>query len=156
VANKFGECSSKADTVPKQARCLNKLLQNKIITDDARRKRFKVSLIFSLDVEINITYFLRIQKMNTYLSLLSVSRIRTFCGFQNLPLQSGQNNIQILKKVLGPPKEIDFVCEKCKRGVKDFAEIKIFVFLCFPLCLNSLSWLHNPVLVDLPISVFDC
>ncbi|KAI6195636.1 hypothetical protein M3Y94_01010500 [Aphelenchoides besseyi] len=31
VANKFGKCSNEADTVPKQARCVSKLLRNQIV-----------------------------------------------------------------------------------------------------------------------------
>jgi hypothetical protein len=34
-----------------------------------------------------------------------------------------QNDMQILKKVLSSPKEISFICEKSKRGLKDFSKV---------------------------------
>jgi hypothetical protein len=42
-----------------------------------------------------------------------------------------QKNTQILKEVLGPPKEISPVWEKHKREVEEFFEMKICILFCF-------------------------
>ncbi|KAI6238496.1 hypothetical protein M3Y99_00673100 [Aphelenchoides fujianensis] len=41
IADKFGKCSGDADTVPKQAKCLSKLLKNQIVDETTRIERYR-------------------------------------------------------------------------------------------------------------------